>query len=351
MNLMAKENIFLSDIELPDVVQEKADEAFSIIITEGKGTMNKQSRLGKIIIGAAGMAACAMIAIAVSDVAGITEKTGQSDMEEESIAKTVPEQVETEDGENLLSSLDKMFTLRVRAAESKEGQPGEIQQAAEEKYVPLEAGRQIPLVSEDKAATWNIGGDDESKQISYCINIPFTCEGDHIENVTYSINKGAFQIVREGDGNIIVDGEAYVEDERINGLNCGSIGGRYDDETGFSQESVEREFYKSFTLDYHKQSDDHTWINIVNVLPDSEEIMKLLWEDGATDQQAFNRGMQKMLDNTIITCTVQYSDQTSQSVDIKVGSRLMTYKEAGEPESAPVNPDDETVYVTFELQE
>ena len=30
------------------------------------------------------------------------------------------------------------------------------------------------------------------------------------------------------------------------------------------------------------------WINIVNILPDSEEIMKLLWEDGGTDQQAFN---------------------------------------------------------------
>ena len=61
--------------------------------------------------------------------------------------------------------------------------------------------------------------------------------------------------------------------------------------------------------------------------------------------------MQKMLDSTIITCTVQYSDHTSQSVDIKVSSRLMSYAEAGEPEAAPTDPDDEMIYVTFELQE
>lgn len=345
---MAKENIFLSDIELPDVVQKKADKAFSIIIAEGKGTMKKQSRFRQIIIGAAGMAACAAVVVAVS---GVTERTGQSGMEEENIAKTVQEQIETEDEGDLLSALDKMFTLRVRAAESKEGQSGEIQQAAEEEFVSLEAGRQIPLVSRDKASTWNLGGDNESKEVSYCINIPFTCEGEHIEKVSYSINKGAFQIVQEGGESIIVDGEVYVEDDRINGANCGSIGGHYDDESGLSQEPVEMKFYKSFTLDYHRQSDDSTWINIVNVLPDSEEIMKLLWEDGGTDQQAFNEGMQKMLDSTIITCTVQYSDHTSQSVDIKVSSRLMSYAEAGEPEAAPTDPDDEMIYVTFELQE
>lgn len=359
MNLMAKENIFLSDIELPDVVQEKADEAFSIIITEEKGNMKKQSRFGKIIIGAAGMAACATIAIAVSGITGMTERTGQSDAAEEYIAKTVPKQAVTgmEDEENLLSALDKMFTLRVKAAESQEGQQEGMQhgqQMTEEKFVPLEVGRQIPLVSADKANQWVLGGDDETKQVSYCINVPFTCEGDHIEKVMYSINKGAFQIIREGDENIIVDGEVYVEDDRINSLNCGRIGGRYDDETGLSKEPVEMEFYKSFTLDYHKQSDDNTWINIVNVLPDSEEIMKLIWGDDGTDEQMldmFDKGMKKMLDNTIITCTVWYSDQTSQSVDIKVSSSHMTYAEAGEPEAAPVDPDDETIYVTFELQE
>ena len=69
------------------------------------------------------------------------------------------------------------------------------------------------------------------------------------------------------------------------------------------------------------------------------------------DLESFNSGLQKLLDNTVITCTVWYTDNTSQSVDIKVGSRIMTYREAGEPEaSVKGDPDEETVYITFELQ-
>ena len=63
--------------------------------------------------------------------------------------------------------------------------------------------------------------------------------------------------------------------------------------------------------------------------------------------------MQKMLDQTTITCTVNYTDQTSQSVDIKVGSRLMTRREAGEPLDPGMSPEEleeQTVVITFEQQ-
>ncbi|MDE6387779.1 MAG: hypothetical protein K2L82_08260 [Lachnospiraceae bacterium] len=366
---MAKKNIFLCDIELPEIVQEKADEAFSMITAEGKKTMkanknlknernkSKEERGGNICVsrkvqaamaGAVAVAACAML------VVGTSVLTGREDgFDKETGAVSDAETTESSDG-TILSALDKMFTLRVRAEEStpygQQGQSGTEQQGAQsgEKYVALEAGHQIPLVTGNKAQNYVLGGDEETGMVNYCINMPFSCEGESIEKVTYSINNGAFQIVQEGEESIIVDGEIYVEDDTVNGMNCGMIGGSYSEETGLSDQVVVAKFYKSFTLDYQKQSDEHTWINIANNVPNSEEIIDLIW--GQDDLQAFNSGLQKMLDNTVITCTVQYSDNTSQSVDIKVSSQIMTYSEAGEA-AVKGDPNEETIYITFELQE
>ena len=58
--------------------------------------------------------------------------------------------------------------------------------------------------------------------------------------------------------------------------------------------------------------------------------------------------MQGMLDNTIITCTVQYEDGTTQSADILVTSRIMTCAEAGA--EVKEDPNREEIFITFELQ-
>lgn len=368
---MAKKNIFLCDIELPEIVQEKADEAFSMITAEGKKTMkanknlknegkkNKEGRGRNICVsrkvqaamaGAVAIAACAMLIVGTG---ALTGKENGFDEETEIVSDT--ETTESSDG-TILSALDKMFTLRVRAKESvsdeQQGLSGTEQQEAQsgEKYAALEVGQQIPLVTGNTAQNYVLSGDEETGCVDYCINMPLSCEGESIEKITYSINNGAFQIVQEEGESIIVDGEVYVEDDRINGMNCGVIGGRYSEETDLPVKPVEMKFYKSFTLDYQKQSDDGTWINIVNNVPNSEEVIDLIW--GQDSLQADNSGLQKMLDNTVITCTVQYSDNTSQSVDIKVSSRIMTYSEAGEPEaSVKGDPNEETIYITFELQE
>lgn len=385
MNLMAKRNIFLCDVELPEIVQEKADEAFSMIIAEGKKSMktnnslenatktNEQRRsmdtrgsktVKAVMAGAAAIAACAIVIVG-KDV--LTGGGNGPDRDMELVSDTGA--VETGEGEilsdegttersdgTILSTFDNMFTLRVKAAESlpdgQGSQTGEGQQEAqsEEKYVALEAGHQIPLVTGNKAQNYVLGGDGETGYVNYCINIPFSCEGENIEKIAYSINRGAFQVVQAEGESIIVEGEAYVEDDRISNMTCGSIGGNYkDDELGLPEKPVETKFYKSFTLNYHKQSDDDTWINIVDNVPDSKEAFDLIW--GRDDLQSFNSGLQKLLENTVITCTVWYTDNTSQSVDIQVGSRVMTYKEAGEPEaSVKGDPNEETVYITFELQ-
>ena len=385
MNLMAKRNVFLCDVELPEIVQEKADEAFSMIIAEGKKTMktnkslenvtktseqrrNVEMRVGREVkaamAGAAAIAACAIVIVGKDVLTGgengfdrDTELFSDTRVTESSEGAILSDEDTTEGSDGtILSAFDNMFTLRVKAAESlpggQEGQAGGGRQDAqsEEKYVVLEAGHQIPLVTGSLAQSYVLGGDEETGQVDYCINIPFSCEGENIEKIVYSINRGAFQIVQAQGESIIVEGEAYEEDDRINNMNCGSIGGNYsDDEMGLPEKPIETKYYKSLTLNYQKQSDDDTWINIVDNVPDSKEAFDLIW--GRDDLQSFNSGLQKLLENTMITCTVWYTDNTSQSVDIKVGSRIMTYREAGEPEaSVKGDPDEETVYITFELQ-
>ena len=266
----------------------------------------------------------------------------------------------TEDNTALqaVEQIDRMFTLQVMAAGAGEGEA-----------VPLKEGHPIPLITNSsKADSWVLCDDDNGNTVNYCINIPqITCEGDDIQSITYSISRGAFQIVQPTAGeSIILDGQAYDGE-----LNTGSIGGHYEDdenakeagnpgstdsdirpEDGPQEDPYEILLYHSFTVDYQKQSDENTWINFCNVLPDSSDISQLIWKEGATEEDQL-QAMQKMLDQTTITCTVNYTDQTSQSVDIKVGSRLMTRREAGEPLDPGMSPEEleeQTVVITFEQQ-
>ena len=188
-------------------------------------------------------------------------------------------------------------------------------------------------LEEGKPVTLNIGGEDnpavlggtENEEISYCISAPITCEGENIETVTYSINNGAFQIVQPTDENIIVDGQPYTYE-----MYAGQIGGGYSEENnGLPSKPYEVVLYKSFTLDYDIQSDDHTWINICNSLPYDSETFNLIWGDESSAQDTSN-GINNLLNNTVITCTVDYSDGTRQSADILVGSQIINDPELGE---------------------
>lgn len=237
-----------------------------------------------------------------------------------------------------VDEIDKLFTLQVKAADSEDG-----------KTIPLAEGNPIPVTMKDnKTGSWMFGADDvEGSVVNYCINIPqIVCEGGQIDSITYSINNGAFQIVQPENGeSLITDGQLYEGE-----LNTGSIGGDYNEEReGLPSEPFETLFYQSFTLDYDRQSDEHTWINICNERPDSKEIVQLIWNEEGSEEK-YSSGVQKMLDNTVITCTVNYQDGTSQSVDIKVDSHIMTRREAGQPLDEGIDPEEKMTVITFELQ-
>ena len=282
---MSRFNILLQDVDVPEIVQKKADIAFSTIRTEENNTMKKRHYKAY-----AAVAACVALVV----FTGIsTEIWNRSDLNSQ------------EDENKSISTIENMFTLKVMAAELEEGHP----------------------------VTINIGGNDNSSvlgatdngEISYCISAPFTCEGENIETVTYSINNGAFQIVQPEDESIIVDGQLYTYE-----MNAGQIGGCYSEENnGLPSRSYKVVLYKSFSLDYYTQSDDHTWINICNSLPYDSETFNLIWGDESSAKDTSN-GINNLLDDTVITCTANYSDGTRQSADILVGSQIINDPELGE---------------------
>ncbi|MCH5250594.1 MAG: hypothetical protein J1E98_11705 [Lachnospiraceae bacterium] len=282
---MFRFNILLQDVDVPEVVQKKADIAFSTIRTEENNTMKKVHYKAY-----AAAAACAALVIFTGISTGFWNRLDSNSQEDENES---------------ISTIENMFTLKVMAAELEEGEP----------------------------VVLNVGGNDNSSvlgatdngEISYCINAPFTCEGENIETVTYSVNNGAFQIVQPTNESIIVDGQLYNYE-----MNTGQIGGYYSEENnGLPSRSYKTFFYKSFTLDYDTQSDDYTWINICNALPYDSETFNLIWGDESSAQDTSN-GINNLLDNTVITCTVNYLDGTKQSADILVGSQIINDPELGE---------------------
>lgn len=346
---MRKDNIFSEDIEVPDVVLQKAETAFSAIKTERNGMVNpmENNKLDKktnqtnrtlhrrTSIKILAAAACMAAMITVGTLAGPLKTTWEH-------AKT--DSTDTKTGGPLVSAIDQidnMFTLRVKATQSEDGA-----------LALLPQGQPVPISMDGSTGrSWVLGTDETDEDtVNYCINIPqLTCEGDGIKSITYSINNGAFQIVQpENEQSIVIDGQRYEEE-----LNTGSIGGDYDEERGGEpSRPFETVLYKSFTVDYNRQSDASTWINLCNVRPNSAEIVEMIWGTDSTPE-IYHSGLQKMLDATTITCTVNYADNTTQSADIKVDSQIMTRREAGEqgdPEMDPGILDEKIPAITFELQ-
>ena len=288
---MSETNIFLKDVDVPEVVRKKADLAFLSIQTEGRKTMKKG--YDKFLAVAA---VCVALIAATWTIIGMGNRS-DSELQVRENSK----EREHNSVNSVLSEFDRMFTLRVQAAE-------------------LEVGKPVPLIASGNSQTYGFGATDYDV-LHYCISVPLTCEGEGIESVTYSINNGAFQIVQPENDNekIIVGGQLYGEE-----INSGWIGGYYEGDDGYSPSRIfEKVLYKSFTLDYERQSDEYTWINICNSRPFDEKIYNLIWGGEKTTATDESNGFNRLLDHTVITCTAHYADGTEQSADIQVGSQVM----------------------------
>lgn len=318
---MGKEyiNIFKEDIVVPEIVQLKAEESLSQIKKKGmdtyimeknKGISKKDKKISRVFKTC--LAACACIAL-LTVTGYIAASDNIMENGQENIASN-------EESENRVQTFGNMFQLKVYAAES--------QEASEDGYVTLEPGKSFVLRKNEHVSF--VIDASETGCINYCISLPLLCEGENVERITYSINKGYFQIVEPLDSTIILDGEC----EGTTG--AGGVGGE-ESETGDIL-SVAR-LYKSFSVAYDKQSDSRTWINICN---ETELSWNTIFGDDTTLEDEIE-SYDAITKDVLITYTVHYTDGTSEDAYISIGGGIVTPEPIG-------NSEIDNSYVGFELR-
>lgn len=334
--------LFYSEIEIPENVQKKADLAFlQIKNSQNERAINmdnheirdiqsieKERKSRKRRKSFAAAAACAaLIAAAGVGARGWMRvypdgQTEDSPAEDSQIENDQIEIASDEETADYGTTISRAFALALKEAESGE---------------TTELTKGTPVAISVEADSWAIDGDEDGN-CAYCISLPLVCEGDNIDSITYSINKGAFQIVEPEGQSIVTGGVKFTGP-----INTGQIGGGTDEATGESI-PVSVTYYTEYTLDYDCQESDTTWINMCRdgvILSN----LDLIWGEDRTLEE-LKKGYQELIDGVVVTCTVNFSDGTSQTAELETGTILTTAREAGIANA--VDPGAEDVFFTFE---
>lgn len=296
-----KERImFNGEIEIPETVQKKANLAFSQIKNERMENMEqnisnnqdfqKKAKRGKTVRRTcAAVAACAALVVAVG-----SWYAGQP-VDQKEIA--------TQSGAEYTETIPKLFMLTAKAAETG-------------KRIEMTKGKPVAVTTED-ADSWVLGGNEDGTW-SYCFNLPFQCEGENIDSVSYSINRGAFQVVELEGTSIIASGKETAEP-----VNSGLIGG-----SDYEAIPTTITYYTEYTLDYDRQESDATWINMVR------DDIKFSDPDLPQSENKSDEDVKKVFDelfgDVMITCTVHFTDGTSETIEIEPGVIVTTATKNGE---------------------
>lgn len=282
--------ILNNDIKVPEVVQKKADAAFSQIQSERENNMNKKNR--KITKMFAAMAACAALIIITS--------TGNHYL------NRPQEEKETTVAENMTTEKENMFTMKVMAAQAE-----------------VTAQKPVAIVQNDRLG-YAISGDSDTNTASYKIDMPLYCEGENIESITYSINKGYFEISE----NITDDFQSVVESgEPLDENSNGYINPIFNDNGEIAMQQEVND-YVEYTVSYDNQKKEGVWVTFCNdeiLFSDFDSIV----EQKKKTQEEVAAAYQKLVDGVVITCTANYKDGTKKGVEINVGAAALTYEEIG----------------------
>lgn len=272
---MSDKNILQQDVEIPEIVQKKADLAFSQIyarkdedamkndeVVMKKDTKKDNKRVIKFVRRT--IAAVAAVAVVFAGIEIYTARKGGLG------------------GDNL-------FTIKVCAAELKDGN-----------FLPI---------SKDASERQFFYATDWNGNINYAINIPITIEGENIESVTYKMNNAYFEVVSIDGPSIVQSGSANNEVHEASTYTDGyDMAGQYIGKTVV-------EYYDSFTMDYNVQKDAKYIINVVDSLSGRMDLYYLLTSND--DNFDFNcSSFTYMLKDEVMTVEVTFKDGTTASKNL-----------------------------------
>ncbi len=179
-----------------------------------------------------------------------------------------------------------------------------------------------PIKIGDSYGGYVMGSKEAEGEIYYCINLPLSCQGENIKNITYSTNKGCFQIIEPSDSTYLVD---YIEHNGKDDIAFGACGGTGEkpDATAPKYKTL---YMDSFTLDYDRQTGDDLWINIGNVVPNMQEAIDLKWNSDFSPEN--NQKAENMLLSDVqITVTITFEDGTQSTKVIGLESIIIDVKD------------------------
>lgn len=164
----------------------------------------------------------------------------------------------------------------------------------------------------------------DKKELAFGFHFPVECEGENIDTITYRIDQGAFHVMNEKGKSVVVRGEKLEK--------------KWD---GFSKlaSNGEDEFYRSFTVTYDNQTNEETWIDVVDTWKNwSEERLQqykdfhfdIRFDMDFTDKSHNSATLEKrkkvydfLTKDMGITCTVTYEDGTTETKNIKVSNEIV----------------------------
>ncbi len=314
--------ILNSDIQVPEIVQKKADVAFSQIQSERETNMSKKNlKVTKLFVA---MASCAAFIIVASTTNNYLNRP--------------QEEKETTVAENTTTEKENLFTMKVMAAQT-------------------EVTAQKPVaIAQNNRISHSISGDSDTNTASYRIDMPLYCEGENIESVTYSINKGYFEICE----NITDDFQSVVESgEPLDENSNEYINPIYNDNEEIVAQQALKD-YTEYTVSYDDQQKEGVYVTFCNDEIPFPDFGSMIDKRTKTEEE-ISVAYQKLVDGVVITCTANYKDGTKKGVKINVGAAALTYEEIGMnvdgmtlqvegEDKVELQPTDKRAVFTFELQ-
>ena len=106
-------------------------------------------------------------------------------------------------------------------------------------------------------------------------------------------------------------------------VNSGLIGG-----SDYEAIPATINYYTEYTLDYDRQESDATWINMVRDDIQFSDL-DLLWRENKSDEDV-EKVFDELFGDVMITCTVHFTDGTSETIEIEPGVVITTAMKNGE---------------------
>lgn len=196
-------------------------------------------------------------------------------------------------------------------------------------------------------AAWD---DGKTGKMGFVMEMPLSVKGDDIKTISYHIKNGFFQVTDTGEtDDMLVDSEAYEGDTAEAGITeRGETEATLDIYQKHADDYMVKEVpsgakeraLSSYTVAYERQSSENTTINICGTQELSQDEITAM-HSSATDPGELAKLYDKVFKDTVITCTVTFTDGTSQKRQIGIGGAVMTYEELGTQTDEPVeSPED-----------